>query len=117
MPAKASLSILDQRRFARHRLEFKILGEHCARGDVWLKVANISPDGIMLSNRASLNRGDRVLIRWPVAGYLEAFCIWVAGERAGLQFERPIRLNEFSAILADLERRVEQASQQNEAVS
>jgi hypothetical protein len=105
MPAKANLSIVDQRRVARRRIDVTLLGEHRVRGDIRLKLVNISTDGFMVADTDMMDRGDRLMIRLPVVGYIEAFCLWVSDSRAGFQFERPIRANEFHEMLATMERR------------
>jgi hypothetical protein len=103
MSAKASLSITDQRRSARHRLDAAIPGEHRTLGEISLSVANVSADGIMVAEIEGIARGDRVMIRLPVVGHLEAVCTWATAGRAGLQFERPIRPSEFPIMLAVLQ--------------
>jgi hypothetical protein len=50
-----------------------------------------------------LDRGDRVIIRLPVIGRIEAYCIWVTEGRAGFQFERIIRLDDFMAMIGELQ--------------
>ena len=50
-----------------------------------------------------LARGDRVIIRLPVIGRIEAYCIWVTEDRAGFQFERIVRLDDFMAMIGELQ--------------
>ncbi|MBK2942472.1 PilZ domain-containing protein, partial [Klebsiella pneumoniae] len=59
--------------------------------------------GFMVDNAASLNRGDRIIIRLPIVGRIEAYVIWARDTRAGFQFERIIRLDDFDAIIDELQ--------------
>lgn len=53
----------------------------------------------MADNAPELSRGERVIIRLPVIGRIEAYVIWMHDERAGLQFERIIRLDDFMKMM------------------
>ena len=53
----------------------------------------------MVDDAEKLNRGDRVIIRLPVVGRIEAYVIWTRDERAGFQFERIIRLDDFVTMI------------------
>ena len=57
----------------------------------------------MVDDAADLGRGDRVIIRLPVVGRIEAYVIWVREERAGFQFERIIRLDDFDMMIDTLQ--------------
>jgi hypothetical protein len=50
-----------------------------------------------------MGRGDRVIVRLPVIGRIEAYCIWTADERAGFQFERIIRLDDFVSMIESIQ--------------
>jgi len=95
----ANLSVTDLRRAARHPVDFSTLVEHHRHGDVNLHVVNISAHGFMIDNADELQRGDRVMIKLPVIGRIEAYVIWRRDERAGFQFERIIRLDDFMKII------------------
>lgn len=103
MTAGANLSVTDMRRAARHPVDFPVIVEHFAHGDLDLHVCNISAHGFMVDNAEKLDRGDRVIIRLPVVGRIEAYVIWTRDERAGFQFERIIRLDDFVAIIDTLQ--------------
>ncbi|MBE5072806.1 PilZ domain-containing protein [Erythrobacteraceae bacterium E2-1 Yellow Sea] len=103
MSAGANLSVTDLRRAARHPVDFPVIVEHRRLGDINLHIANISAHGFMIDNAPALNRGDRVIIRLPVVGRIEAYVIWTREERAGFQFERIIRLDDFMAIIDTLQ--------------
>ncbi len=89
----------DQRRAARHRADFNSITESRKYGDVPVHVINISAHGFMIDNNEKLQRGDRITIRLPEAGHVESLVLWAIDNRAGLQFERVIRVPEFLAML------------------
>ena len=88
MTVGAQLSVTDQRRMARHPVDHPVIAEHFGKGDVRLHIANISANGFMIDNAEAIGRGERVIVRLPVIGRIEAYCIWVRDNRAGFQFER-----------------------------
>lgn len=103
MAAGAQLSVPDLRRAARHPVDFPVIAEHRDKGDVTMHVANISAQGFMIDNARDLARGDRVVIRLPSIGRIEAYCIWVRDERAGFQFERLLRLDDFMDMINEIQ--------------
>lgn len=103
MAVGAQLSVTDLRRAARHPVEFPVIAEHRLRGDMKFHIVNISAQGFMIDNAADLAKGDRVVIRLPLIGRIEAYCIWTREERAGFQFERILRLDDFLAMIDDLQ--------------
>ncbi|MFC4255782.1 PilZ domain-containing protein [Altererythrobacter xixiisoli] len=102
MAGGAQLSVTDLRQSARHPLDLSVIAEHRNRGDIPLHIANISAHGFMLDRSPPLERGDRVMFRLPIVGRIESYCMWVSGERAGMQFERVIRLDDFNALIREL---------------
>lgn len=99
----AQLSVPEMRRAARHPVDFPVIAEHRDRGDLSLHIANISAHGFMVDNTHDLQRGERVIIRLPEIGRIEAYVIWIRDERAGLQFERIIRLDDFTRMMDTLQ--------------
>ena len=95
----AQLSVTDQRRATRHPVDFPVIGEHRTRGDLHMHISNISAHGFMIDRAPEFGRGDRVVVRLPEIGRIEAYCIWTADERAGFQFERIIRIDDFDAMI------------------
>jgi hypothetical protein len=91
------------RRATRHPVDYPVIVEHFDHGDLKLHVCNISAHGFMVDNAHNLARGDRVIIRLPVVGRIEAYVIWTRDTRAGFQFERIIRLDDFMAIIEALQ--------------
>ena len=103
MGAGAQLSVTDQRRMARHPVDHPVIAEHFGKGDLRLHIANISANGFMIDNADNLVRGDRVIIRLPVVGRIESYVIWCRDNRAGFQFERIIRLDDFMKMIDTLQ--------------
>lgn len=99
----AQLSINDQRRATRHPVDYRVIAEHLVRGDMPLHVVNISAHGFMIDGEHSLARGERIIIRLPEIGRIEAYVIWTTEGRAGLQFERIIRLDDFMRMIDTLQ--------------
>lgn len=103
MSAGAQLSVTDKRRAMRHPVEHMVIAEHRQLGDVELEINNMSAQGFMGTLEADLGRGERLAIRLPVIGRIEAHLIWRREERAGFQFERVIRLDEFMQVVDTLQ--------------
>lgn len=99
MSAGAQLTVTDLRRAARHPVDHKVIGEHRRLGDVHLHIVNISAHGFMIEGVLELERGERVVIRLPELGRIEAHLIWNTEGRAGFQFERIIRLDDFMRLI------------------
>ncbi len=90
---------MDLRRAARHRADHKVIVESKHHGDQNLHIVNISAHGFMVDDNSVFERGDRVELRLPAVGRIEALVIWTIDDRAGFQFERVIRLPDFLAML------------------
>jgi len=103
MASGAQLSVTDLRRSTRHPVDHKVLAEHRRLGDLMLHVINLSAHGFMTDSENGLTRGERVIIRLPHVGRIEAHLIWTSGERAGFQFERIIRLDDFMAMIEGMQ--------------
>jgi hypothetical protein len=103
MAGGAQLSVPDMRRAARHPVDHPVIGEHRTQGDIQLHICNLSAHGFMVDGAPALARGDRVIIRLPLIGRIEAYCIWTTEDRAGFQFERIIRLDDFMAMIEELQ--------------
>lgn len=103
MAGGAQLSVTDMRRSTRHPVDFSVIAEHLQNGDLKLHIANISAHGFMIDHVDGLERGDRMIIRLPCVGRIEAYCIWTTEDRAGFQFERIIRLDAFKAMITEMQ--------------
>lgn len=101
--AGANLSVTDMRRAARHPVDHAVIAEHLEHGDLPLHICNISAHGFMADNVTTLSRGERLMIRLPVVGVIEAYVIWTRDTRAGFQFERIIRLADFGKLIGTLQ--------------
>lgn len=103
MAGGAQLSVTEMRRAARHPVDFPVIAEHRQRGDMKLRITNISSHGFMIDGEHEMSRGDRLIVRLPVVGRIEAYCIWIADDRSGFQFERIVRLDDFVAMINELQ--------------
>ncbi len=103
MTVGAQLSVTDMRRAARHPIDYPVIGEHRRLGDVHMHIVNISAQGFMCEGEIPLSRGERVTIRLPRVGRIEAHAIWFADSRAGFQFERIIGPDDFFALIDTLQ--------------
>lgn len=103
MAGGAQLSVTDLRRASRHPVDYSIIAEHLMHGDMKLHVSNISAHGFMIDEATGISRGDRMIIRLPTVGRIEAYCIWVTEDRAGFQFERIIRLDDFQSMIGEMQ--------------
>lgn len=103
MVAGAQLSVTDLRRAARHPVDFPVIGEHRQFGDVHLHIVNISAHGFMTKGAAGMSRGERITIRLPGIGRIESHMIWSTDDRAGFQFERILRLDDFMGVIDQLQ--------------
>lgn len=99
MSAGAQLTVTDKRRAARHPADYKVIAEHRHLGDVHLNIVNVSAQGFMAQNLVPLERGERLTMRLPVVGRIEAHLIWAHEDRAGFQFERIIRMDDFAELV------------------
>ncbi len=89
----------DLRRAARHRADFAVIMESKSHGDQPAHIVNISAHGFMTDDNVLFERGDRVELRLPHIGRIEAHLIWTVENRAGFQFERVVRVTDFLAML------------------
>jgi len=103
MSAGARLSVTDLRRSARHPVDCPLVATHRGRGEVAIHIANLSQHGFMICDAHDLARGDRLVVRLPLVGSIEAHCMWIKEERAGFQFERIIRDDDFAELIRRLQ--------------
>ena len=99
MPAGVQLSVTEARRSARHPVSHRVIAEHRRLGDLPLLITNISAHGFMTDSPLELGRGERLTVRLPHVGRIEAHLIWTTGDRAGFQFERIIRHDDFTTMI------------------
>ncbi|PNU03776.1 PilZ domain-containing protein [Novosphingobium guangzhouense] len=93
---------VDDRRIVRQPVDYRFLAEHAKFGEIDMHMANISPHGFMVDQEPDLMPGERLTIRLPAIGRIEAHLVWRHGGRAGFQFERLISPNDFANLIATL---------------
>ncbi|PNU04884.1 PilZ domain-containing protein [Novosphingobium guangzhouense] len=103
MSAGAQLTVTDKRRATRHPVDYAVIAEHRQLGDLELHIVNISAQGFMVQGDITLERGERLVMRLPVVGRIEAHMIWTHEGRAGFQFERIIRIDDFLKLVDTLQ--------------
>ncbi|VVT15924.1 PilZ domain-containing protein [Erythrobacter sp. EC-HK427] len=103
MAGGAQLSVTDLRRASRHPVDFSVIAEHLLHGDLKMHISNVSAHGFMTDGAVEVARGDRLIVRLPAVGRIEAYCIWVTHERAGFQFERIVRLDDFQRMISEMQ--------------
>ncbi|RKF23500.1 PilZ domain-containing protein [Altericroceibacterium spongiae] len=103
MPYRAQLSVPDLRRSARHPVDSEVMAEHFEQGEMTLHLANVSTNGFMIDRSPGFSRGERLIIRLPEVGRIEGYCMWTTGDRAGFQFERIIRPDQFEKMIVALQ--------------
>ncbi len=95
MNMETGLSVVDQRRAARHTVNHRTTAEHRRFGEFEAHIVNISDNGFMTQSEMPIGKGESITVHLPVIGVINAHMIWTDGKRAGFQFERVIRLDEF----------------------
>jgi hypothetical protein len=103
MSEGAQLSVTDMRRSVRHPVDSAVIAEHRQQGDLHLHISNLSQQGFMAEGVFELGRGERIIIRLPIIGRIEAYLAWAFDGRAGFQFERIIRLDVLTALIDQLQ--------------
>jgi hypothetical protein len=99
----AQLANTDLRQRLRYTVDYAAKAEHRTFGDTRLVISNISRSGFMVEARNGIERGDRLEVTLPTVGRIESFCIWKLGQRAGFQFERPIRPDDFEVMVEPMQ--------------
>lgn len=102
MRGGAQLSVTDLRRATRYPVQLPVIGEHRLHGDLMFSITNVSMTGFMATGVPTLGKGERVTIRLPQIGRIEAFLVWASDERAGFQFERVIRQDDLLRMVKSL---------------
>ena len=103
MGAGAQLSVTDMRSAARHPVDYMVIGEHRQLGDIHMRIVNVSAQGFMAKGDLGLGRGERIIIRLPLVGRIEAHVIWTRDDRSGFQFEGIIRTDDFLKLIDTLQ--------------
>ncbi|WP_239805429.1 PilZ domain-containing protein [Croceicoccus hydrothermalis] len=98
----ARLSVTDLRRATRHPVDYPVVADHRIHGDLPMRLCNISANGFMAQSDVVLDRGERLTVRLPEIGRIEAHVIWSADRRAGCQLERVIPPDRFAEMLSQM---------------
>lgn len=102
MPSASNKHMPELRRATRFPVDFETIGETQKHGEFTVKLSNISAHGCQFIHKVALTKGDRVVVRLPVAGRIEAFLVWSHSGRSGFEFERVIREPDFVAMLGKI---------------
>ncbi len=103
LDARYARATPDARQTTRHAIDHPFIAEHARAGDLRLRMVNISTEGFMAMGAPLLDRGERLLMRLPVIGRIEAHLTWHRDCRAGFKFERIIRPADFVRLLNEVE--------------
>ncbi|MEO6092317.1 MAG: PilZ domain-containing protein [Novosphingobium sp.] len=101
-------SATHRHRTVRQSVELPVIAEHRRLGDLPMRIVNISAEGFRgegdfaTDGASALGRGERIIVRLPVVGRIEACLVWSSAGRGGFHFERPIRAGDFAALLQKL---------------
>ncbi len=95
----------DRRIAMRHPVDYPVLAARQGHGDVALRIVNISTTGFMAGGDFALVAGDRLTLRLPVIGEIEAQLAWGDARRAGFHFERLVRLGDFTRMFVEMQPR------------
>ncbi len=89
----------DLRRATRFPVDFETICEFHPHQEIRVRISNISANGMMLADPIDMAKGDRLVVRLPIVGRIEAYLVWSHQERQGFKFERVIREPDFVAML------------------
>ena len=99
MATASQNSDAELRSKARHRANHKVIAESRQHSEKTIHIVNVSAHGFMIDGNPGYQRGERVELRLPVIGRIEALVTGTVEHRVGLQFERVLRLPNFLALL------------------
>lgn len=94
----------DPRRAEREEVGYRTSAVALDGGHHTLLVVNISPQGLMARCEDPLAAGNRIRVRLPEVGAIEARVRWSLGGRLGCEFPEPIDLASYYDLLATLVR-------------
>ncbi len=99
--AAATYGQSDPRRDPREEVQFRARAACSTGRPIDLLVVNVSARGLMARCADDrLQRGDRLRVRLPEAGFLDAEIRWALGGRLGCEFDRVIDLASYMRMLA-----------------
>ncbi len=98
-----TLGQASDRRFARREKTELLIGyEQRKLGEGKLTLLNISAEGCMVTDCPAISRGERIELILPLIGRVDCHLVWRVEERAGLHFERVLRMKEYLDFLDTL---------------
>lgn len=87
------------RRTGRDLVDFKTsFSTHGGSGD--LHIVNISRLGLMARTQAAIARSERLVVRLPICGDVEALVRWAEDGRIGTEFVTPVCEVQYARMLA-----------------
>jgi hypothetical protein len=96
------LPAADPRRASRFPVNHEALCETPSGREFRAQIVNISAHGCMIGGELAMEKGERVIIRLPKIGRIEAFLVWSQNGRCGFEFERIIRMPDFLELVETL---------------
>lgn len=103
MKPSARLVVPEMRGAARHPIDYTVTAEHRQLGELEVHLVNISHQGFMVRGGPEMERGERLVFRLPVIGRIEGHLVWSHDDRAGYQFERIIRADDFAKLVVQMQ--------------
>jgi hypothetical protein len=100
MGLRTRLTVIEMRREQRYRVTYTAKGEFRTAANFELRIISISAFSFRIEGYTSLACGERILVRLPVIGSIEAYLAWKHEGRAGFQFERLIRADAFDKLVS-----------------
>lgn len=95
-------ALAEFRRSARCKVDRSVLAQHRRLGEFQIHLRNVSAHGFMAQGTFGFQLGERLSVRLPVVGWIEAHLVWAHSGRAGFEFERLIRLMEYKDLCTSL---------------
>src|SRR3546814_11646994 len=102
----------------RHTRCALVTGVQTCALPIYIHVINISRLGLMARTKAVVSKGERLIIRLPVCGDVEAMVRWTEDGRIGTECITPVNEDEYAQMLTMLpSRRSEERRVGKECVS
>ena len=87
------------RRTGRDLVDFKTsFSSHMSSGDI--HIVNISRLGLMARTKEAIQKSERLILRLPHCGRVEALVRWVEDGRIGTEFVTPVSEQDYAKMLA-----------------
>lgn len=96
-------ALAEFRRSGRCTLNRPVPAEHRRVGEFQIHLLNVSAHGFMARGIFKFSAGERLSVRLPGVGWIEAHLVWMDASRAGFEFERLIRPDEFTKMCQSLQ--------------